>query len=168
MELITATVLHSITHYGWLSALNSTISFLSNEIKYLSVKLSLLSKALYAYKPGVSGIEVLLSQEQVSIILKQLGNVSSSTLQFESLDNSQFSAREILLITKAVTRIPANSSGLMEEGIEKVLGCLMERNDTKVNTIVASISWQIAATLSESADMNETEFKVETVTAEGK
>ena len=149
LEFVAVFLLQSITHYGWPAALDDAISntFMSTS---LSGKLSLLSRALNAYKPDVPCIHVLLNEEQLSTIVNQLKKVSSSKSDFKS----QYNAREILLITKAVTRIPANCSGLIEEGIEEVLGHLTEKNDEEVNKIVANITWQIAAASSESTDMN--------------
>ena len=93
--------------------------------------------------------------------------MSNLRLDFKS-ECLQYSAREILLITKAVTRIPANCSGLIEERIEEVLGHLTEKNDEEVNKIVANITRQIAAASSESADMNESGREVDTKSEVGK
>ena len=149
MELIAATLLQSITHYGWQTGLNDAISNIFTSTYSLSGKLSLLSKALYAYKPGIPGIEGLLNEEEISVLVKQLKDISLSMPKIDL----HYSAREILLITQGVTRIPANCSGLIEKGIEEVLQCLMDKNNEKANKIIASISWQIAT---ETTEVNST------------
>ena len=101
-----------------------------------------MSKALCAYKPDISGIEGVLMEDELCVIVKHLRDISESSSKSE--DHSYYSAREILLITKGITRIPANCTGLVEKGIEEVLICLMDKNDEKIRKIVGSISWQIA------------------------
>ena len=140
-ELIAVSLLHSVAHCGWHPSLNEAISNTFMSTCSWSEKLSLLSKALNAYKPDMSGMEAILSGGQLFDLVKKLKDVSLSVPETNHL---QHSAREILLITQGVTRVPANCSGLMEEGIEDALQCLMDKNDEQMNGIVAGISWQIA------------------------
>ena len=116
-----------------------------------SGKLSLMSKALCAYKPDISGIEGVLMEDELSLIVKHLRDISESSSKPK--DDSYYSAREILLITKGVTRIPANCTGLAEKGIEEVLLYLMDKNDEKIETIVERILWQIATSGSTEVDL---------------
>ena len=156
MELLSVLLLHSVAHYGWSTEIQGAVYYTTFTSKNLSEKLSLLSKALHAYKPDVSYIEILLDDKEVSTIIKQLKMTCSSGSESKSED-LEYSTREILLVTKAATRIPANCSILIEEGIEEILGHQMEKNDEHSNNIIGSITWQIATSLSGSADMNESE-----------
>ena len=106
-------------------------------------KLSLITKALFAYKPGTPGPELLLNQNQLSLIVKQLSYISSD------LRTGQYSPKEILIITKSVTRVGANCSGLVDEGIEEVLCCLLETSDETTKIYLADISNQIVVTLAD-------------------
>lgn len=153
LEVVASVLLQSVTHYGWHDAIGHLISK-TFTMECASEKLLLLSKGLCAYKPHVSGIEILLNEQQLSFIVKQLRKVCSSGQECES-EYMQNSVGDILLLTKAVTKIPANCNGLVEEGVEEVLGYLMEQSDGKMNSIVASITWQIATAVSACADMNE-------------
>ena len=147
LELIATILLQSVTHYGWHTALNNN---LFTSTSSWSGKLSLVSKALCAYKPDISGIEGVLMEDELCVIVKHLRDISESS--FKPKDDSYYSAREILLITKGVTRIPANCTGLAEKGIKEVLLCLMDKNDEKIKEIVGSISWQIATSESTGVD----------------
>lgn len=170
LELILTTLLHSVTQYGWVATIGNTITetfvsdvfswqaerhyletLISDELRWQSEKLSITAKALYAYKPGTPGAEVLLDKNQLMLIVKQLSTIASSS----ELGNKEYSAREVLTITKAVIRVPANCSGLVEEGIEEVLDALMEQGDELTNAYIATITWQIAAALSGSVDVEE-------------
>ena len=153
LEVMASVLLRSVTHYGWHDAVGHLISK-TFTMKCPSEKFLFLSKALCAYKPHVAGIEILLSEQQLSFIVKQLKKVCSPDQGRES-EYTEHSVVDILLLTKAVTKIPANCNGLVEEGVEEVLGYLMERSDGKMNSIVASIAWQIATAVSASANMNE-------------
>lgn len=169
LEIVTGVLLQSVTHHGWHDAVGQLISE-SFQIKCPSEKLLLLNKALCAYKPEVSGMEILLSEQQLSFIVKQLRKFCSPGKGRES-EYTQYSMGEILLLTKAVTKIPANCNGLVEEGVEEVLGYLMEKSDGKMDSIVVSITWQIATGVSASADMNEAtkdEENLSTATTVGK
>lgn len=158
LELVTSSLLHSVSHYGWHAPLNGVINNLC--MSAYSGKLALLNKALYAYKPDIPGIEGLLNEEELSMIVRCLKDISSSLPEMELC--FMINAREILLITRGVTRIPANCSGLTEKGIEELLQCLMDKNDEKISTAAAIIMWQIATADDESAEVDST------VTALGK
>ena len=115
-----------------------------------SEELSITSKALLAYMPDTSSVEVLLDRDQLCLVVRQLsiaGTASEST-------NKEYSAIEILTITKAVTRVSENCTGLLEQGMEETLDALMEQGDKTVNAVAAEITWRIAAA-SGGADVEE-------------
>ena len=60
-----------------------------------SEKLSVTSKALLAFMPGTLGVEVPLSREQLSLIVKQLSTATTST---NSTSSNEYSVQELLLI----------------------------------------------------------------------
>ena len=90
-------------------------------------------------------------EDELSLIVKHLRDISESSSKPK--DDSYYSAREILLITKGITRIPANCTGLAEKGIKEVLLYLMDKNDEKIRKIVGRISWQIATSGSTEVDL---------------
>jgi len=82
--------------------------------------------------PDTSGVEVLLDRDQLCLIVRQLsiaGTASEST-------NKEYSAVEFLTITKAVTRVSENCTGLLEQGMEETLDALMEQGDKTVNQLL--------------------------------
>ena len=138
LELVMTTVLHSVSYYGW----HATIGDINIETVLLvavhsrSEKLSITSKALLAYMPGTFGVEVLLDRDQLCLIVRQL-SIAAAT--------KEYSVREILTITKALTRVPYNRTGLLEQGLEETLDDLMEKDDETVNAVATQIAWTIAA-----------------------
>ena len=105
-----------------------------------SEKLSIISKALLVFMPGMSGVEVLLNREQLSLIVKQLSTLFTTG----SSASSDYSIQELLAIMKAITRVQDNCTGLLEEGVEEVLGALMEQDDETTNAIATVITSRIA------------------------
>ena len=104
-------------------------------------KLSIVSKALLALMPGTLGVEVLLNREQLNLIVKQFSTVVAST----KCTSNEYSVQELLAIMKAITRVQDNCTGLLEEGVEEVLGALMERDDETTNAIAAELACRIAS-----------------------
>ena len=128
-------------HYGWFtlpSVMMSNTCTSSNQ----SGKFPLLSKAINACRPDVPYFEVLLDDIQLSTIIEHLKVICSFKSEVHVKD-LLYSAREILLITKAVTRIPANSSALTEYGLEELLDCLMKSSDANTKKMIASILSEI-------------------------
>ena len=109
-------------------------------LSWKSEMLYLTTKAIYAYKPGIPGIEALLSTDALSLIVKLLRKTIDSR-------QSSYSKREILMVVKAVTRVSANCTGLIDEGLENVLCILSESTDNQTKTFIESISRQINAVL---------------------
>jgi len=143
LELVMTTVLHSVSFYGWHATIGDINigTLLLVAVHSQSEKLSITSKALLAYMPGTSGVEVLLDRDQLCLIVRQLsiaGTTSEST-------NKEYSAVEILTITKAVTRVSENCTGLLEQGLKETLDVLMEQGDKTVNAVAVEITWRIAA-----------------------
>ena len=141
MVILTA-VLNCVSHYGWHAAVGDIDlePLLMNMVHSHIEKLSIISKALLAFMPGSPGVEVLLNREQLSLIVKQLSTVTITT----SSTSNEYSAQELSLITKAITRVQDNCTGLLQEGVEEVLGALMEQNDEVANAIGAEITTGIA------------------------
>ena len=106
--------------------------------------------------PGILGAEVLLNREQLSLIVKQLPTVATST---KCTLNVEYSVRELSLIIKAITRVQDNCTGLLQEGVEEVLGALMEQDDEVANAFAAELSCGIAA--AGSGGVNEEEVVME-------
>ena len=143
MVLILATVLHCVSQYGWHAAIGDIDlePLLMTTVHSHMEKMSMISKALLAFMPGISCVEVLLNSEQLSLIVKQLSTVGTSTPPA----SSEYSVRELSLIIKAITRVQDNCTGLLEEGVEEVLGVLMELDDEMLNAIAAELSCGIAS-----------------------
>ena len=154
MVLILTTVLHCVSHYGWHAAIGDIDlePLLMTTVHSHSEKLSITSKALLAFMPGTLGVEVTLSREQLSLIVKQLSTATTST---NSTSSNEYSVRELLLIIKAITRVQDNCIGLLEEGVEEVLGALMEQDDEIANAIAAEITCWIANASTEAFNMEE-------------
>ena len=154
MVLILTTVLHCVSHYGWHAAIGDIDlePLLMTTVHSHSEKLSITSKALLAFMPGTLGVEVTLSREQLSLIVKQL---STATISTNSTSSNEYSVRELLLIIKAITRVQDNCTGLLEEGVEEVLGALMEQDDEVANAIAAEITCWIANASTEAVNMEE-------------
>ena len=152
--LILTAVLHCASHYGWYAAIGDEDlkPLLMTMVHSQLEKLSIISKALLALMPGTVGVEVLLNKEQLSLIVKQLSTVGTSA---ESTSSLEYSVRELSLITKAITRVQDNCTGLLEEGVEEVLGVLMELDDEAVNAIAAELSCGIATAGSGGVSMEE-------------
>ena len=143
MILILTTVLHCVSNYGWDAAVGDIDleTLLMTTVHSHIEKLSIISKALLVFMPGMSGVEVLLKREQLSLIVKQLSTFFTTGLSA----SSDYSIRELLAIMKAITRVQDNCTGLLEEGVEKVLGALMEQGDETTNAIAAEITCRIAS-----------------------
>ena len=139
MILILTTVLHCVSNYGWDAAVGDIDleTLLMTTVHSRMEKLSIISKALLVFMPGMSGVEVLLNREQLSLIVKQLSTGSSAS--------SDYSIQELLAIMKAITRVQDNCTGLLEEGVEEVLGALMEEDDETTNAIATEITCRIAS-----------------------
>jgi len=151
--LILTTVLHCVSHYGW----HVTVGDIDLETLLMTTvhshieKLSIISKALLVFMPGMSGVEVLLNREQLSHIAKQLSTVGTTT----SSTSNEYSVQELFLIIKAIARVQDNCAGLLEEGVEEVLGALMERDDEVANAFAAEVSCGIATAGSGGVNMEE-------------
>ena len=143
LELVMTTVLHSVSYYGWHATIGDTDieTLLLVAVHSHSEKLSITSKALLAYLPGTSGVDVLLDRDQLCLIVKQLSIAAATS---EST-NKEYSVREILTIIKAVIRVPDNCTGLLEQGLEETLDALMEQANETANAVAAEITWRIAA-----------------------
>ena len=152
--LILTTVLHCVSHYGWHAAVGDVDlePLLMTTVHSHSEKLSITSKALLAFMPGTLGVEVPLSREELSLIVKQLSTVATST---KSTYSMEYSVRELSLIIKAITRVQDNCTGLLQEGVEEVLGALMEQDDEVANAFAAEVSCGIAAAGSGGANEEE-------------
>ena len=152
--LILTTVLHCVSHYGWDAAVGDIDleTLLMTTVHSQSEKLSITSKALLTFMPGTLGVEVLLSREQLSLIVKQLSTATTST---NSTSSNEYSVQELLLIIKAITRVQDNCTGLLEEGVEEALGALMEQDDETTNAIAAEITCWIANASTEAVNMEE-------------
>ena len=152
--LILTTVLHCVSHYGWDAAVGDIDleTLLMTTVHSQSEKLSITSKALLTFMPGTLGVEVLLSREQLSLIVKQLSTATTST---NSTSSNEYSVQELLLIIKAITRVQDNCTGLLEEGVEEALGALMEQDDEIANAIAAEITCWIANASTEAVNMEE-------------
>ena len=142
MVLILTAVLQCVSQYGWYAAIGDfDLNHLLMTLFYSRMeKLSIISKALLAFMPSTLGVEVLLDKEQLSHIVKQL----SITIAMPSTSN-EYSIRELMVVVKAITRIRDNCTGLLEEGVEEVLKCLMEQDDEIANAIAAEITCRIAS-----------------------
>lgn len=158
LELIVTTVLYSVVHFGWAATIDNSIveTFLSqllmcnlqqelNTQDWKSDKLYLTTKAVYAYKPGVPCIEALLDVDSPSLLVQLLSRIAD-------LRSSVYSVRDIVTIVKAVTRVPANCSCLIDEGIMEVLCTLLESTDKETETHIESITNQITTVLSGSGE----------------
>lgn len=151
--LILTTVLHCVSHYGW----HVTVGDIDLETLLMTTvhshieKLSIISKALLVFMPGMSGVEVLLNREQLSHIAKQLSTVGTTT----SSTSNEYSVQELFLIIKTISRVQDNCAGLLEEGVEEVLGALMERDDEVANAFAAEVSCGIATAGSGGVNMEE-------------
>jgi len=143
LELVMTTVLHSVSYYGWHATIGNTDieTLLLGEVHSQSEKLSITSKALLAYLPSTSGVEVLLDRDQLCLIVRQL-SIASATSESTA---QEYSVREILTIIKAVIRVSDNCTGLLEQGLEETLDALMEQADETANAVAAEITWRIAA-----------------------
>ena len=126
--LILTAVLHCVSLNGWHAAVGDIDLelLLMTTVHSNLEKLAIISKALLAFMPGTLGAEVLLNREQLSLIVKQLPTVATST---KCTSNVEYSVRELSLIIKAITRVEDNCTGLLQEGVEEVLGALMEQDD---------------------------------------
>lgn len=142
MVLILTAVLQCVSQYGWHAAIGDIDlePLLMTLIYSRMAKLSIVSKALLAFMPGSLGVEVLLDKKQLSHIVKQL----SITTAIQSTSN-EYSLRELMVIFRAITRVHVNCTGLLEEGVEEVLGALMEQDDEIANAIAAEITCRIAS-----------------------
>ena len=142
MVLILTAVLQCVSQYGWHAAIGDIDlkPLLMTLIYSRMAKLSIVSKALLAFMPGSLGVEVLLDKKQLSHIVKQL----SITTGIQSTSN-EYSLRELMVIFRATTRVHVNCTGLLEEGVEEVLGALMEQDDEIANAIAAEITCRIAS-----------------------
>ena len=154
MTLILITVLHCVSHYGWHSAIGDMdlMPLLMTTVHFRSEKLSMTSKALLAFMPGTPAVEVLLSREQLGLIVNLLSKVPTTA---QSTSSMEYSAQELLLIIKAITRVKDNCTGLLEQGAEEVLEGLMEYNDEIAGAIAAEIICSIASTGTETVTMKE-------------
>jgi len=143
LVLILTAVLQCVSHYGWCTAIGDIDlkPFVMTTIHSQIKKLSIISKALLAFMPGSPGVEVLLNREQLSHIVKQLSTVFTTP----SSTSSEYNVRELSLIIKAITRVQDNCTGLLEEGVEEVLGALMEQDDEVASAIAAEITCRIAS-----------------------
>ena len=143
MILILTTVLHCVSNYGWHATVGDVDleTILMTTVHSHMEKLSIVSKALLALMPGTLCVEVLLNREQLSLIVKQFSTVFAST----KCTSNEYSLRELLAIIKAITRVQDNCTGLLEEGMEEVLGALMEQDDETTNAIAAEITCRIAS-----------------------
>ena len=144
--LILTAVLHCASHYGWYAAIGDEDlkPLLMTMVHSQLEKLSIISKALLALMPSTVGVEVLLNKEQLSLIVKQLSTVGTSTMSCTKTTSSEYSVRELSLIIKATTRVDDNRIGLLEEGVEEVLGSLIEQEDEIANAIAADVTTAIA------------------------
>ena len=154
MVLILTAVLHCVSQYGWHAAIGDIDlePLLMTTVHSHMEKLSIISKALLGFMPGTFGVEVLLNREQLSLIVKQLSTVGTSA---GSTSSVEYSIRELSLITKTITRVQDNCTGLLEEGVEEVLGVLMEQDDEVLNAIAAELSCGIATAGSGGVSMEE-------------
>ena len=152
--LILTAVLHCVSHNGWHAAVGDIDLelLLMTTVHSNLEKLAIISKALLAFMPGTLGAEVLLNREQLSLIVKQLPTVSTST---KCTSNVEYSVQELSLIIKAITRVQDNCTGLLEEGVEEVLGVLMEQDDEVANAFAAEVSCGIATAGSGGVNMEE-------------
>ena len=152
--LILTAVLHCVSHNGWHVAVDNVDlePLLMTTVHSNLEKLAIISKALLAFMPGTLGAEVLLNREQLSLIVKQLSTVGTST---KSTSSVEYSVRELLAIIKAITRVQDNCTGLLEEGVEEVLGALMEQDDEVANAFAAEVSCGIATAGSGGVNMEE-------------
>ena len=143
MILILTTVLHCVSNYGWDAAVGDIDleTLLMTTVHSRMEKLSIISKALLVFMPGMSGVEVLLNREQLSLIVKQLSTLFATG----SSASNEYSVQELLAIMKAITRVQDNCTGLLEEGVEEVLGALMEQDDETTNAIATEITCRIAS-----------------------
>jgi len=152
LELVMTTVLHSVSYYGWQTTIGDinikTLLLRMTRVHSRIDKLSIVTKALLAYKPNTSGIDVLLNREELCIVVQQL-----STAGTIEPTRNDFSAREILTVTMGITRVFANCTGLLEEGVEKALDALMEQDDESSSDVAAMITWRIAAAASGCMDV---------------
>lgn len=142
MVLTLTAVLQCVSHYGWCTATGDIDlkPFVMTIVHSPMEKLSIISKALLAFMPGSPGVEVLLDREQLSHIVKQLSTVFTTT----SSTSNEYSIRELSLIIKAITRVGDNCTGLLEEGVEEVLGALMEQDNEIASAIAAEVTYRIA------------------------
>ena len=140
--LILTTVLHCVSHYGWHAAVGDIDleTLLMTTVHSHTEKLSIISKALLVFMPGMSSVEVLLNREQLSHIVKLLSTVGITT----SSTSNEYSVQELSLIIKAITRVQDNCTGLLEEGVEEVLEGLMEQDDEVANAFAAEVTTGIA------------------------
>lgn len=138
LELVSVILLQTIIHYGWFTV-PSVIMCNTFSSRHQSGKFPLLSIAMNACRPEVPYFEVLLDDIQLSTIIEHLKMICSPESEIHVKGLQLYSAREILLITKAVTRIPANSSALTEYGLEELLDRLMKSSDENTKIMVASI-----------------------------
>ena len=140
--LILTAVLHCVSHNGWHAAVGDIDlePLLMNMVHSQLEKLSIISKALLVFMPGSPGVEVLLNREQIRLIVKQLSTVGTTT----SYTNNEYSVQELSLVIKAITRVQDNCTGLLEEGVEEVLGALMEQDDEVANAFAAEVTTGIA------------------------
>ena len=143
MILILTAVLHCVSNYGWPAAVGDIElePLLMTTIRSHMGKLSIIAKALLAFIPGTSCAEVLLNKEQLSVIVKELSAVFATA----SSTSSEYSVQELLAIIKAITRVQDNCTGLLEEGVEEVLGALMEQDDETADAIAAEITCRVAS-----------------------
>ena len=152
--LILTAVLQCVSHNGWHTAIGDIDlePLLMTTVHSNLEKLAIVSKALLAFMPGILGAEVLLNREQLNLIVKQLPTVATST---KCTLNVEYSVRELSLIIKAITRVQDNCTGLLQEGVEEVLGALMEQDDEVANAFAAEVSCGIAAAGSGGANEEE-------------
>lgn len=143
MVMVFGAVLHCVFHYGWPAAIGDIDleTLLMTTVHSHIEKLSIISKALLAFMPGTSCVEVLLNREQLSHIVKQLSTIVATT-QSSSMECS---VRELLAIIRAITRVQDNCTGLLEEGVEEVLEGLMEQDNEIACAIAAEITFLIAS-----------------------
>ena len=162
LEIILMALLHSVMEFGWDAIIDATVEqFLSevfvNFVKKESLSLplmlyqprqesdriSLTVKSLFSCKPGLCTLEALLDNEEILLIIQLLA-LSSDT------ENAEFSLREILVITRAVTRIPANCIGLVMEGALKILDALLAESDDEFKAYVTAVNGQLLAAVTDS------------------
>ena len=143
MVLVLTAVLQCVSHYGWHTAVGDIDleTLLMTTVHSHKEKLSIISKALLAFMPGTSCVEVLLNREQLSLIVKQLSTVITTMPS----TSSEYRVVELLLIIKAIIRVQDNCTGLLDEGVEEVLGALMELDDEVVNAIAGEVTWRIVS-----------------------